>query len=480
MNGTVPVPPIPSMTPANPFAAFDLHKVGDAPTISMPPAATVAGGIVDLLARYASGQTDPLVEIDRIRAEAYNPPTREAILSFLDTSSSVAESAARWRDGTPRPLEGIPFGVKGIIDVDRAAVTCGSHVTDARIAERDATVVSQLRAAGALPVAMLATTEFAAGSPFNPRHGVVTNPFDANRWTGGSSTGSGAAVARRLLPFALGTDTGGSIRVPSCWCGISGLKPTRGLLSTDGIAPLSWTLDHVGPMGLSATDLSLVMQATSECTPVPFRNLRLGVPDGWFCDLVDSAVLTAWTDALDVMKTLGATCIPISTTELFGDMSTNHEIGWTILSAELAASQHHNSPRRSDQDAGLVARITRGEAVSASEYLLAMSHRTALIQRLLTRWNVDLLVTPGLGGEAGYLEGLRIDINDRTFGFDIISRNTMIWDLCGFPALMLPAGQGRNGLPLGVQIIGRPFEDALCLSLGTAFQQATDHHQRQP
>ncbi len=470
-----------SVPPAHPFAAFDLHRSTAVPVHGVvPDGPCVPQGIAALLRRYASGDTTPDAEIARVAGLCGDPPASEAVLSVLDTTAGVAASQARWTAGTPRPLEGVPFGVKGIVDVAGGQITCGSLLTGSRIAAQDAVGVARLRAAGAIPVAVLATTEYAAGSPFNPRHGVVTNPYDASRWTGGSSTGSGAAVARRILPFALGTDTGGSIRVPACWCGVTGLKPTRGLLPTKGVTPLSWTLDHLGPLGLSAADLSRVMQVMADVQPLPPRPLRIGVPDGWFTETVDTAVLSAWTAALEVMQSLGATCVPVSTARLFGDMAAHHAVGWTILTAELAASQRHNAGRRSEQDAGLQARIARGDALSAADYLLAMSQRTALIDRVLAGWDVDLLVTPGLGGEAGHLDGLHIDIDGQRFGFDIISRNTMIWNLTGFPALMLPSGAGRNGLPLGIQIVGRPCDDALVLSLGTAFQSATDHHMMQP
>lgn len=433
-------------------------------------------GVCDLLARYKAGETSPAAEVAQFVAACEDTAAREGVLSHIDVTQMVENSTSRWLNNTARPLEGVPFGVKAIIDVKGANITCGSRTTGTRIASKDATVVARLCDAGAIPLAMLATTEFAAGSPFTPRHGVVKNPFDSTRWTGGSSTGSGAVVARRMLPFALGTDTGGSIRVPSCWCGITGLKPTRGMVPTEGVAPLSWTLDHVGPMGLSAADLMQVMPAMAKMPARAFGRLRVGVPDGWFTDNVDAAVLQGWQDALHVFEALGATCVPIQTDHMFGDMAVNQDAGWTILMSELSASQHSNLANRQMQDSGLQARIEKGDGIRASEYILALSHRMELIERLLSRWDVDLIVTPGIGGEAGHLSDLTIDINDTQLGFDAISRNTMIWDLTGFPALMLPSGTGRGGLPVGIQIIGRPFDDALCLSLGAAFQVATEHH----
>lgn len=443
--------------------------------VTAPP-----GGIVALLEAYRTGAADPASTIAAFREAAGHAPAREAVLAHLDADRAAAESAARWQAGTPRPLEGVPFGVKAIIDVEAAPVTCGSHLTGDRIAPADATAVARLRAAGAIPVAMLATSEYAAGSPFPPRHGPVTNPWDASRWTGGSSTGSGAAVARRLLPFALGTDTGGSVRVPSCWCGITGLKPTRALIPTDGVAELSRTLDHVGPMGLSASELERVMAALCGLIPEAPAALRIGVPDGWFDDVTDAAVLAARDAACEVFRQAGVTVVPVSTPDLLGDLEAAHEAGWTILTAELAEVQAVHAAQRDRQDPGLVARIRRGEATLAADYIRALRLRDAVIRRATVNWGVDLLLTPGIGGEAGRLDGLSIDVNGQKQGFGIISRNTMIWDLTGFPALMLSAGLGPGGLPLGIQLVGLPGRDALCLAAGRLFQARSDHHLARP
>lgn len=435
------------------------------------------GGIGALLDAYRHGQTDPQTVIAAFRAASGRTPAAEAVLAHLPADDAAAKSAARWRAGCPRTLEGVPFGVKAIIDVAGAPVTCGSHLTGDRIAPADAPAVARLRAAGAIPVAMLATSEYAAGSPFPPRHGPVTNPWDVTRWTGGSSTGSGAAVARRLLPLALGTDTGGSVRVPSCWCGITGLKPTRGLIPTEGVAELSRTLDHVGPMGLSAQDLEQAMVVLAGLVPVaPPAALRIGIPDDWFDDIVDAAVLSVRDAAIEVFLRAGADILPVRTADLLGDMAEAHEAGWTLLTAELAQVQAVHAAHRERQDPGFVARIQRGEAILATDYLHARRLREAVIARATAAWDVDLLLTPGLGGEAGRLSDLGIEVDGRTEGFGIISRNTMIWDLTGFPALMLPAGFGPQGLPLGVQIVGLPGRDALCLAAGRLFQSRTPHH----
>jgi aspartyl-tRNA(Asn)/glutamyl-tRNA(Gln) amidotransferase subunit A len=345
---------------------------------------------------------------------------------------------------------------------------------------------------------MAATTEFAAGSPFNPRHGVAPNPWDETRWTGGSSTGSGGALAARLVPLALGTDTGGSIRVPSAWCGITGLKPTRGLLPLDGVASLSWTLDHAGPMARSAADLVVAMAVMAGPAPDDYRGqsvalpleqsdskpLRIGVPSGWFDEVCDASVLVAWRAALKTMADAGCTLVPFDSAEWLGDLSQAHRAGWDVLLTELAATQRHNAPQRDRQDKGLQLRIAQGEQVSGLAYAEGLSMRSVMLARflgLMDGLGLDVLMTPGLGGEAGDLATLTVEVNGARLPFqDVIPRNTMMFNLTGLPALMLPSGLGPNGLPLAVQIVGRPFGDATCLAAGMLFQSRTAFHRLTP
>ncbi|WP_054159635.1 amidase [Rhizobium sp. AAP43] len=447
----------------------------------------------DLLSAYADGALTPveaLADLHR-RIEADNKG-QGAVLRFASGWQTAAEeSAARWKSGQARPLEGLPFGVKDIIDVDGTLTTSGSWFTGDRIAQTDADVVARLRQAGAIPFAMLATTEFACGSPHNPRFGTVGNPFDPSRWTGGSSTGSGAVLAARLMPFALGTDTGGSIRVPSCWCGTTGLKPSRELVSRKGVAPLSWTLDHVGPMTRSARDIARVLPFMAASPDVDLiagcmallaeadlTGLRIGVPVNWFTELVDATVLDNWRAALEVLQSLGCTVKPLPVLPV----ETFHRDGWTVLLSELAAHQSERLPRAELFDRGLLARLNQGITILAADYGRALQRRKAAQDMFLDAMtDIDLLLTPGLGGEAGALDTLTVEVDGHAVLFqDIISRNTMIFDHTGFPALMLPSGLGRSGLPTGIQIVGRPGADALCLKAGIAFQQATSHHLNAP
>ncbi len=452
-------------------------------------------GVCDLLADFAAQRRDPVATLAALRTRAaVHPSGGDAILAAIAAAEPAAQdSAARWAAGTARPLEGVPFGVKDIIDCAGAPATSGSHLTGDRVAHRDATVVARLRAAGAIPVAMLATTEFACGSAHNPRYGAVANPWDPSRWTGGSSTGSGGALAARLLPLALGTDTGGSIRIPAAACGITGLKPTRGLVPRTGVAPLSWTLDHVGPMARSAADLMPVMAVLAgpdgedhlavgafdgARARASLAGLRIGVPGGWFTTLVDGAVLAAFEAALKTFEGLGAVLVPVD----LGPVETAHGDGYLIVMSELASLQEPELDRMDRFDVGTRARIEQGRLHSAIDYLRALRRRPGVIARVLGAMEgVDVVVTPGMGCEAPILADLTAVVDGAREPLQkILPRNTMLFDYTGQPALMLPAGFGDRGLPVAIQIVGKLFDDALCLSVGAAFQQATDFHRHAP
>ena len=451
-------------------------------------------GVEDLLAAYAAGAADPMAVLASLLARRKTGEASEAVLCRVPgAEDAAAASAERQRNGTARPLEGMFFGVKDIIDVAGARVTCGSLQTGDRIAAEDATCVARLRAAGAIPIYMLATSEFACGAVENARYGAVPNPWDRSRWAGGSSTGAGAALAGRLVPLALGSDSGGSIRIPAAFCGITGLKPTRGLVPRTGVATLSWTLDHVGPMARSCADILRVLPVLSgpdgkdplaaESTPDSFAGmsmagLRIGVPEGWFTTRCDGAVLAAWQVALSVLELEGAVLVPVK----MPDFTLAHEEAWMVLYAELASCQESRMGTLDLFDSGTRDRIARGLQVSATDYLRALRRRP-LVQRALldAMADVDVLLTPGVGAEAATLADPAVQVDGSRWAmYEVTPRNTMIFDYTGFPALMLPSGKGRMGLPVSIQVVGRPFADALCLAVGAAFQMRTRHHLEQP
>ena len=497
-----PIPPSGSPQSREPahaemlLAGFTPKAEITTPTPSLPTSGrtdVTRMGVIDLLAAFRSGATTPLALLALLQDRAgADGPAPEAVLARIPSAEAeAAASTERYRSGTERRLEGIPLGVKDIIDAAGARVTCGSLQTGDRIAEIDATCVARLRAEGAIPAFMLATTEYACGSPYNARYGAVPNPRDRTRWAGGSSTGSGAALASAIVPLALGTDTGGSIRIPSACCGITGLKPTRGLIPRTGVATLSWTLDHIGPMARSAADLAVVLPTLAgpdrhdplaaahrpDLSPrADIRGLRIGVPHNWFTERCDDCILAAWRESLAVLKDAGATLHEVD----IPDLALAHEEALVILYAELASAQESKFATLDLFDPGTRDRINRGRTTAATDYLRALRRRPLIQQALLEAMSgIDVLVTPGIGAEAPFLEDISVDVNGTRWAmYEVTPRNTMIFNFTGFPALMLPSGLGAAGLPISIQIAARPFDDALCLSAGIAFQCRTGHHKQ--
>ncbi|MFD0485071.1 amidase [Kineococcus sp. GCM10028916] len=500
-----PHPASPSAEVPEPAAAQEFLRTAPRPEpatgpVPEPPEGTL--GVAGLLRAYAAGSADPVVVVeDVLAATGPDGPAPTAFLAVCAGAREAArESSRRWTSGQARPLEGIPFGVKDIVDVAGTVVTCGSHQTGDRVATSDATVVARLRAAGAIPVVMTATTEFACGLAVNARYGAVENPWRAGRWTGGSSTGSAAAVAARVLPFALGTDTGGSVRVPSALCGITGLKPTHGLVPRTGVAALSWTLDHVGPMTRSAADAALVLSVVTGpdgSDPTAAHDVprvgpaqvwaqsglvgrRIGRVRGWFEERCDAAVVAAVDAAVEVLRAHGALVVDVdlpTAADAYAD-------ALVVLSGELTATQEENVERLELFDAGTRKRLGRGAAASAADYLRALRGR-AVAQReqlaVMDAAGVDVLLTPGVGTTAPHLDDLTTDVDgERVPLQEIVPRNTSPFNLTGFPALVVPAGRGRDDLPVAVQFVARPFAEAVLLGVGVGFQSVTEHHLAAP
>jgi aspartyl-tRNA(Asn)/glutamyl-tRNA(Gln) amidotransferase subunit A len=486
-------------------AAADRAAGAPAPASTLTAPTTSAGtsGVLDLLAAFAAGTLDPRSVHDAAHATVVTgtgPVGTAFTATVAGSREAAAESAHRWAARTARPLEGVPFAVKEIVDVAGSAVTCGSLLTGDRVATTDATVVARLRAAGAVPVAMTATTEFACGLPQGRRHPAVQNPWRAGRWTGGSSTGSAAAVAARVVPFALGTDTGGSVRVPSSLCGLTGLKPTHGLVPRTGVATLSWTLDHVGPLARSAADVAAVLavlagpdgtdptavEDRTACGPADVADhawlagRRVGRVRGWFEQRCDAAVVAAADAAVDVLRSAGAVVVDVD----LPVAERAYTDALVVLSCELLATQEAALDRLEDYDSGTRKRLARGATASAADYLRALRGRPVAqlaVQRAMDLAGVDVLLTPGVGATAPRLDDLTVDVDGQRVPLqEVLPRNTSPFNLTGNPALVLPAGRGADGLPVAVQLVGRPFDDALLLGLGVAFQRLTEHHLATP
>ena len=448
-------------------------------------------GATDMLDGYRSRAFGPVDAVEACLARMDAGASLGALVTRCDdrARTDAAESARRWAGGTARRLEGVPFVVKDIIETEGVFTEAGSPLHAGHIPATNATVVERMQAHGAVMVAKTTTPEFAFGDESGDG---VANPWGASRWVGGSSSGSAAALASRQVPVALGTDTGGSIRVPASYCGVSGLKPTFGLVPRDGVFPVSWTLDHVGPMARNVEDLGLVLGCLAGQAPAdPYSSsrdvpdymgvldnsldrVRIGVPDGWLGDGCTASVLSARDNALAVLTDLGAEVLPISVphAELAGT------IAWLITVVEFSANHDDRLEHVEDFTPSAAQRLVAGASTSARDYLKALRGRN-LVQRDFDDVfaQVDVIVTPATP-TAGPDLATFFDDGDRLW-LDKVARNFLIFNLTGMPALVLPSGLD-DGMPTAIQIAAAPHADALCLHVGAAFQRATDHHLAAP
>jgi aspartyl-tRNA(Asn)/glutamyl-tRNA(Gln) amidotransferase subunit A len=407
-----------------------------------------------------------------------------------------AEAAAgRWRGA----LHGVPLAFKDLCHIRGLPTSCGTTSAEYFAAEHDCTAVSRLTAAGAITLGKLNMSELAMG-PFgdNAHHGHVQNPWRAGHVSGGSSSGSGAAVAAGLALGALGSDTGGSIRLPAACCGIVGLKPTYGRVSRAGVMPLSWSNDHLGPMARTVRDTALMLQviagrdpldATSSLRAVPeylagldggIAGLRLAVPENFFFQGVDAEIATGVREAVRALEGLGArveeTRVP--------DPQIMNDVCTIISRCEGAAVHARLYRERPEQLQPVVrARLDLGFRIPAHDYLQALRLRARLTRAFIREVfaEADVLLAPVIPQPAPPLayatEGAVEELATRQGGF---ARLTRSFNGLGLPALAVPCGFSRAGLPLALQIVGRPFDEATVLRAGQAYEEATGWTRRLP
>ena len=434
-----------------------------------------------LLEGYRTGAFDPVEVVDACLARI-NDTDIGAVVTRNDDAArdQAARSAQRWRMDDAGNLEGVPVGIKDIINTRGLRTAAGSALFAGHVPAADATVVARLRGAGAVILAKTTTPEFAFGDETGDG---VMNPNAPGRWAGGSSSGSAAGLAAGLFPVALGSDTGGSIRVPSSYCGVSGLKPTFGRVPRDGVFGVSWTLDHVGPMARTVEDLGLVLGVIAGGSdtdpyasdqPVPnygplarsIRGTRVGVVDGWIPEGSSPGVAAVLSGALARLKEVGCTVetVPFPHAELAGI------IAWVITVVEFAAHHASNLRRIGEFTPSAACRLAAGARTSAADYLRALRARS-LVQRDLNAAfeRVDVLVTAATPTSAPD-PATFFDDGDRLW-LDKVARNFLPFNVTGNPALVMPAGldEGRSA---AVQIIAPHHADALCVRVGTALQRS--------
>jgi aspartyl-tRNA(Asn)/glutamyl-tRNA(Gln) amidotransferase subunit A len=433
---------------------------------------------------------EALIErVERHDAQVHAFITRTFDLARRQARAAEAEIAAGRRRG---PLHGIPFGLKDIYDTAGILTSAHSRVFVDRVPRQDATAVRRLYDAGAVLLGKLATHEMAhAGPSFDLPWPPARNPWNLAHFTGGSSTGSGAAVAAGMVPVALGSDTGGSIRGPASHCGVVGLMPTFGLVSRAGVITNSYTFDHCGPLARTVADCALVLEALaghdpldagSLSRPIPryrdalggdLRGLRIGVlRHHWEEDIPASEdVRRAMEAALDVLRRLGADLQECRVRPL----GSYFDVKILIAESEIfSVHQKDLVARPKDFGADFRARVLPAVLFTANDYVQATrEHRRMMAEVAPLYARFDAFVTAGMG-EAPPLADYR------SVSFWQKPSPLTAWNVTGQPVLALPNGVGRRGLPLGMQIVGRPFGESTILRIGHAYEQATEWHRRRP
>jgi aspartyl-tRNA(Asn)/glutamyl-tRNA(Gln) amidotransferase subunit A len=471
--------------------------------------------IESLAAAIRAGKISPVEAtrdcLDRVRR------LDGTLRAFISVDEAGALETARRLEAEQRrgawrgPLHGVPLAFKDLCYMRGLPTSCGTKTAEYFTADQDCTAVARLTAAGAVTLGKLNMTELAMG-PFgdNAHHGHAQNPWRAGHCAGGSSSGSGVAVAAGLALGALGSDTGGSIRLPAAVCGIVGLKPTYGRVSRAGAMPLSWSNDHVGPMTRTVRDCALLLQivagrdpldATSSAEPVPdylaslggpaspggpsspgpsLAGLRVGVPENFFFEGVHAEMEDAVRKAAMVIAGLGARVseIRLPDPRAMSDVCNvvSRSEGSTIHSRLLRERPHEVQPV-------VRARLELGMHIAAHDYLQALRLRAHLTRVFIADVfaRVDVLLAPVIPEPAPPLthatEGSVDELVARQGRF---SRLTRPFNGLGLPALSVPCGFSSAGLPLGFQLVGRPFAEPTVLRAGHAYQQATDWLSRLP
>jgi aspartyl-tRNA(Asn)/glutamyl-tRNA(Gln) amidotransferase subunit A len=477
-------------------------------------------GIEALGVRFRDGSATPsaaardyLARVEALdgKVRAFMTVTRETALA------QAAEADARFKAGAPRgPLDGVPIALKDVLCTRGIRTTCGSKILENFVPPYDATVVRRLREAGTVLLGKLNMDEFAMGSSTeNSAYFTTRNPWDLGRVPGGSSGGSAAAVAADLAAATFGTDTGGSIRQPAAFCGNVGVKPTYGRVSRYGLVAFASSLDQIGPFTKTVADAALVLQAiagadpmdsTAAAVPVPdyraalaggVAGLRIGIPREYFIDGMDPEVERAVRAAVDVLRGLGAKTEEVSLPHTEYGLAAYYLIGPAEASSNLArydgvkyglrlpggrdVVEMESRTRAAGFGKEVKRRIMLGTYALSAGYYDAYYGQALRVRTLVARdfqkafETVDAIVaptTPGVAFKIGEKEDpLQMYLND-VF--------TIPTSLAGLPGVSLPGGFTLTGLPIGLQVIGKAYDEATVLRVAHAYEQATDWHTRKP
>jgi aspartyl-tRNA(Asn)/glutamyl-tRNA(Gln) amidotransferase subunit A len=427
------------------------------------------------------------------RLNAFMAIEAEAVLKAAD------EADAAFGNGKLRSvLHGVPLAHKDMYYDAGKVVTCGSKIRKDFVATTTSTALQRLKDAGTIRLGSLQMVEFAYGpTGHNPHYGAVRNPWNTDHITGGSSSGSGSAVAARLTFAALGSDTGGSIRMPAHFCGVTGLKTTVGRVSRAGAMPLSQSLDTVGPLAQTVEDCALLLQLmagadpedlTASTKPVPdymaatkgsMKGVRIGVPTAFYVDDLDVEVARVLDETIATLQKEGAEIVKVE----LPNQSQLTAACQLVLATEAAAfHKRWLIERPQDYGAQVLMRLQNGLAIPAVSYLEAMRWRgPALAAYLAAVAGTDAVLAPVAPMPAPTIA--ESDVGNSINAEAVIQRITKFTrpiNYLGLPSLSIPTGFTRSRLPVGMQLVGRAFDEAMLIRIGAAFQRATDYHAKVP
>ncbi|MEW5855320.1 MAG: amidase [Myxococcota bacterium] len=451
---------------------------------------------------FRSGRLDPIRVsercLDAIQDAENHDPSLRLFISYSgpDVQKQAEASAQRWLRGQELgPLDGVPVAIKDGFDAAGHRTTVGTALLGRQASNVDSTVVARLRRAGALILGKTNMHEVALGATgINPHAGTARNPHDLERICGGSSSGNAGAIAAGICPLAVGTDTGGSIRIPASLCGVVGLKPSYGRISTAGLMPLAWSLDHAGPMGTTVADVALLYGALAgpdDADPTtgglpspllsfdptqPVEGVRVGVDETWVRQAHDD-VQRSFNTTLAALKEQGAVIQPVDIPE------RNHlrALGLITMLAEGAtAYQEHLDASADVLGPDVRLGLEAGARLTAVQYLKAQRLRRALqeaMAELLGR--VDVILTPATACTAPRIQPDALasgEVDDVVT--TALTRYAFLANLTGLPALSVPGAPNDAGLPVGVQVLGRAYDEAMVLRVGAAVERASQPLQK--
>lgn len=431
------------------------------------------------------------VEASLARIDLVQPLVHAWVSIDRDGALAAADrfDATRRPGETLGPLSGVPFGVKDIIDVAGVPTRCGSRMlADAPPAAQDADCVARARAAGGIVVGKTVTQEFAAGVLSPP----ARNPWNPAQVPGGSSGGSAAAVATRAVPWAFGSDTGGSIRIPAAAVGVCGFKPTFGAFPVIGVQALAGSLDTLGPLGRTVDDVRYAYAALLDPATIPeehaapdhLRGVRIAAPAALFRDRLQPAVELALDTAIDQLRGLGAEIVAEDWTEAAEARAASYIINRVETALELLPLTGGDPERLAVLNPDLQVRIQAGRLVPAAAYEAALRSRVACrdsMARYFARHRIDAIVAPALPATAIAAGTTEVDFGDSTEGVGVAyTRLTMPFNATGQPVLSVPAGFDDAGLPIGLQFAGQPGREDRLFAVGEAYERASGWTARRP